>query len=313
MKKLSNTLYYQYDNSIVNALKIVPDPQTDFMNNEQLSDFLYDISKRSKSPYTNLIAANLEKGLLKFTCDERMMKIPLYLPILVYPAYSLINLSHLTKTCEKNKPTNVKFNQMLGLAAAASIMRSIIMNPEKYKKNTKILGFLAKTYATMVSKAIDKAYAINLDPLINEQIKYLCAKYFLVNLLEMPSNSSLIDTIPNVVVNQGQASVGSVKSIDILIPDDMFDSLPVFINGLAKLFPGKLTGATPSVFISNIARMFSERAMLAFDYFPYLVANIIFFHSSSMLNNEFGWDKILATTDLNNFVIEVLRLASEGQ
>jgi hypothetical protein len=294
MQKLSDSIIYKYDQSLQEALAYRFVKDTEESNKDRFSDFEYSLS-RNKGYLSNVTKNFFRSNELLFSCSENLKKFPFYLPIVITPQYSLINLYPFEKSCDNKVQTSVKTQQLLGLSSAAIFMRHIVLNQSSYEKSTRLMGVLAGIYGRLIAKSIDKSFSINLFPLIEEQIKFLASYYFLKRVATISSkdDEEIIQLCKNNIRSTTLSSSSVITILSVFNTKEGFLNFTAFNNELEKVFYSRLRGLTPNVIIANTAKLFGERMILSIDYLPYLVANIIFYMSNSLLNNEFSLEKIL--------------------
>lgn len=145
----------------------------------------------------------------------------------------------------------------------------------------------AGIFAHMFTRVLNKRYALNVDKRAYEKMLCLSAKYYMANLLCLPSES---DTVTNYALKVSESSTPFIMTeLDQAFKPESFADLASFITTIhdnAYLITQGLASLTTREFIEDFVTMYQPAAIFALEHFSYFMFNVDSVCVGAYLNNQ---------------------------
>jgi hypothetical protein len=298
MKKIGQTQIFSVTESDTSAItKVATATRERFFTLDSLTSELNELNKRVKNPLKSLALAAFSTGEVKLMRDKEYFKdIPSYLTTFTIDFNSktncyvnLIPFSRITKD-SFDIPTNVLF---AGLAAG-TVLSAITKDPARIFSNHRITKNAAIIYSRAVSKVLDKQFAISANSVIEDQIRYLLAKFYMLGCVELTNSPSVSNLALGAVT---KTSPAIVQMIDDKFTDYDYINIIEFIKALRREFP-RLNTLTIRSLYAGFAQMYRSNTILMLEYAPYTIVHSIFTSVNSNINNEYAFENIMGNESL---------------
>ncbi len=130
---------------------------------------------------------------------------------------------------------------------------------------------LALLYSKMVTKVIDRSYGISSDRILEDQVRYAAAKFFLCYSLGLnPEGERVRGLAENAVEKTASDTIRDYVE-DTFNDNIVYDTPISFYEALPELSP-RLAGLGYRTILRETARLFGYLSVSALEYSPYLIA-----------------------------------------
>ena len=151
----------------------------------------------------------------------------------------------------------------------------------------------ANIYASMVTKVLNKKYALNVDRNKQNIIMFLSAKFFMINVLGL-DNTDTVDTYAmKCCVNPNRIILEEIS--DSFSKPNIFDDFSTFMQEIIsnELTKHIVPGLTVRGFLEQFIFMYSATALFALESFPYFLYNINGVYMGAYINNQYVLEDIV--------------------
>ena len=298
MKKIS-------DGTIFN---MIPDIQTSIQSlflisrnnlnqsaSDSLKDLVDEIRKKEKLPVRlPAISALIEsKTIVPLVNREIFKTLPPLLPVLNISNMGRIttyfNIIPYVKTTDENGQIVMNRRVLLALMVGSLIVNQISNNPDKFLNNSKVLQYCATIYSRMIFKVIDRVYGISTNPVHEDQIRYLLAKFYLIHNVEL-TDITKVNGLAIGAINQSSSVV--VQTVDNNFGSENYVNINSFINGLVQL-NSKLSGFNSRKLVQDVASQYKNTGVLCIEYAPYIPMMVYTVYLNGNIFNEFTIEPML--------------------
>lgn len=160
-------------------------------------------------------------------------------------------------------------------------------------------------YAKMFVKVLDRMFAVNLDNIKADKLKFIAAKFYIMKLLGKSWNESAINTALTVCSNTTRNTILNFsKELD----DAAFDRLDKVIELISEVVDG-CSGLTVRAYLDTWMRLYGTSTIFALEYLPLFFHTIFSVAVGAHLNSEFVLESLLGKDidRLYNTVSSLLR------
>lgn len=264
---------------------------SDILPARSYSEVLSYLVKREKSPLFLRAVDDLTSGRITFLFGKRFEKIPSFLPMIGRKMPNgavnvVVNMNLYGKMKEVKGSTEKLFDiqarTLYGILIGAHLYRISIENENRIFNSAVVLKGTCSFYAAAMVKALDRNYGISSNGVAEDQIRYLFAKFFLINVLGK-EQGDMINNYALAAVTKTSASV--VQLIDKETDTETFATLESFLSFLVVKF-SRLEKLTIRSLYGQVANMFRSPAIMMVEFAPYVLINIAFFIAAANINNE---------------------------
>lgn len=312
MKSIAScSIFQEQDKSLklVDRIKSY-DVMRDTLDLKYLTDDINTIQKRYNFPLKNKVLTDLNSGNIKPIFNKDKAPIPSSLtqwltmdtrsgkPICVFnlTLYGIMN---------KDKSNfNINTRQLYTLMQSSSLTLGCMHKWNSITVNQSVLKLGASMYSKLFTKVLDRIFAVNLEPMKSDKIKYIAAKFFLINMMEKPESQ----TVNSIAYSccTGGTTLNTIQMFDSTFNKESFKNFSTFIEELALKIDGFST-LTLRGYIDSYMRMYSLNALLALEYFPAFVHTVTCPIIGAHLNNEQIIESLLGK-DMDKFYNEISNL-----
>ena len=294
MKKLSELVALRnYNGGRTSVVLAGLDYNTLKVTEDRIEDVISTIKRKENRPLKSKILSDHALGLtMPLYSPDGLAEIPSFVPMwgtkLDGKAVVAYNITQFASH-DENKNIKISVKTMFGFMLGATVSRAIALNPGILQQ-PKLLKHLTAIYVRIITKILDKNFAITVNSLHYDQIKYLCAKFFLISVVGAPNN----DTTTGIALGTVTASSETiVKSIDNDIDESMaYNDIESFLTVLAELFT-RLHKLQYRLVLNELVKLYKSPTLLIAEYAPYFIANILYTIVSANINNEYTFDSVL--------------------
>lgn len=303
MKKISDgTIFNMIPNiqESVQSLFLVSRNNMNQRSSDSLKDLVDEIRKKEKLPVRlPAISALIEsRTIIPLVNREIFKTIPPLLPVLninnMGKIFTYFNLIPYIKTIDENGQIVMNRRVLLSLMVGSLIVNQISNNPDKFLNNSKILQYCATIYSRMMFKVIDRVYGISTNPVHEDQIRYLLAKFYLIHSVEL-TDITKVNGLAIGAINQSSPVV--IQAIDNNFGSENYVDINAFINGLVQL-NSKLSGFNSRKLVQDVASQYKNTGVLCIEYAPYIPMMAYTIYLNGNIFNEFTIEPMLGKEGL---------------
>ena len=293
-RKLSECFLFNSINAPSRARIIAEMGNPEIVTGSALPDDLMEehlnvISRRYRFTNVQEIVDLARKERVVVTAYEKT-QIPPFIPSwLVYntsrQVVAVVNAAPYTKI-QKNI-IDIDTKRLFGLLMIGMLNLKLYGSNVKIVNNVPVLTTLTKIYTRMVMKVLDRNYSVNLDKVKSDQISYLVAKFFLINVVGKTDN----DTVKSIAANCCTKGVATQQQI--LSTEDnfsiRFENISVFYDTDLPSAFSILNEMTLRGVLESYCKMYGDFNFLSLEYFY----NFVAFVMTSFTSSNFGNDALL--------------------
>jgi len=310
MKSIANTFLFQITNKIIDYeknLKNVLSP-ANILKNEDIDYFIDIIDRRFNFGMKNAVIGDFKKELLIPVFNKLNIHLPTYIPVIgryedgtpiVY-----VNLTHYG-FFNKEKKFEIDSKKLYALLQVGYILRNLIQLPtRKISLNLNLAKSGSFIFSSMMTKLLDKMFALSIDPPKHDMVRFLTSKFFIINMLEKGEEG--LETTNNVAFNntQGYITKNIAQNIEF---DDIknYENIDTFLQSLNNI--NNIKNLNTRLFLHEWIKMFGEASLMSLEYFPFFLYTVF----SSFVNANIANDYIiepLCGKDLNVLYNEITKI-----
>ena len=295
MKSLKDSYIYKFYDPVVHIGDQIKslDTSGDFLKLEDIEENLTVIQKRFNYSLKNQVLNDLTNGNLKLMYNKDKFNLPYSMPCFLYQdskgkVLSVINLNLYGVRRSRTDLFDVENRALYALMQTGYIFLYSFKNWSSINMNQTILKTGCSIYSKLFTKVLDKMFAVNLNPLKGDKIRFVAAKFFLMNIMEK-SSSEIVDNMAYSVTT-GQTAKTTLFAFSDEFKAESFTSFDLFIMELAERVDG-LRNLTIREYINQFMKMYGSSTLFALDFFPFF-CHMIF---SSMVGAHFNSEYVIET------------------
>lgn len=186
---------------------------------------------------------------------------------------------------------NIDPKKLYVLLESTYLAKQIQQNPRKLD-NTIVYVEAASIYAHMLTRVLNKLYALNVDKSAFAKVIYLCAKYFFLTILRKEDS----DMVQNYCLKISGLNMIAIKDIDEAFRTEDYASIATFLTRMQEMSYLLTTGMknlTVRNYINAFLTMYGNSALFTLESFSYFLFNIISAVNGGFLNNQYAFDDII--------------------
>jgi hypothetical protein len=246
------------------------------------------IQRRFNYLLKNKVISDVQAGLVVPVFNPDTIDIPHFVPAVGMiednQAKTFVNLTNVARY-GKNHEFDIDNRKLFALLQTGSLLREVSTNWNKIVMNATIMKTGAVIYAKMFSKILDRIFAINLNKQRSDIVNFVCAKFFLIYVLEKQPGD-IVDSAAYLACYNDTTKL-TVTAADQHFTDDAYTSFESFISNLATL--DGLSGLTQRVFLQNWMKMYGPPTAIGLEYFPFFLHTLF----SAMINAHMNSENII--------------------
>ncbi len=241
------------------------------------------IRRRFKLGSASHVLSDLDSGNV-IPIFQDVTHVPSYIPAwLVEGPRSIVNLSlYATRSKDDPKSLTIDSKRLFGMLQTGSTILRVFNHQNQVGTNATLAKNLSLCYCAMISKVVDRAYALNLDPLSSDMFRFHASRFFLMNHLGREDSKTVTDI----------AFANTRNSTSRMMIEKQLDENPVstespeeFIDGIAAAI-NPLRNITTKEVISGWVRTYGDSTLFGFESGPYFVASLFSTIAGSFLAND---------------------------
>jgi hypothetical protein len=307
VKLLTETFLFEFQNKASNLREkmISYSPTMDNLDLKLLEDELNIIQKRFSFPLKNKVIDELhsKKRIVPIFNKDRI-KIPTSIPAYLYnlngKPVSLVNLTNYGNK-DKNGEFHIDTRQLFAVMQTGVVTLGCYENWNAISMNQSVAKLGASIYSKIFSKVLDKMFAVNLDPIKADKVRFIASKFFLLNVLGKTNG----ETVNNIAYGNclNGTTRTTILAFDQSLPQTAYKRLDDFINAIAQTVEGCHT-LTIRTFLDTYIKMYALSAIFALEYFPYFCHMLFSVAVGAHINSEYLIENLVGK-ELDKFYNEV--------
>lgn len=289
-KSVSNTFIYKnmnkgntITNSIVSILK-----GGKLLTEKDLNEPLIIIN-RYRFPLKTKVIEDFTSGKIRLVIPPERTKLPSYMPFFLTKdrdkIVAIIDAS-VYGTLLKDGNFKIDAKKLYCLLEGAHLALLYYMSENAIKQHGNILTRGSAIYSNMFIRILNKQFSINIDKNKLQKALFLSSKFFLINVIGLKDSNMVFNYAAK---NVTDISMNVLEDLNDEFKIEYYKDLASFIQGLEKIsdsFNLGLEGITVRGFLESYILMYDGAALLALEYFPYFIYNIISVINGGYINNQ---------------------------
>lgn len=195
--------------------------------------------------------------------------------------------------------------QLYGLMEGAYIALKLQTDPVKVMKNAELMMTTASVYTEMMTRILNKEYALTLDKVLYDKVCYCIKRFYLECVWEYPNTGF--------VSNYASSDLKYIQQFDMDALDATYSKMEIktianLLEFVKSLSP-RMSDLNLRYYIERFIKTYHGASILSIDYLPYVffvITNVVmstFLVSQTALN-----DIIKNTKNINRFYSELARV-----
>lgn len=290
MKSITKCFLFSMQNETLELAKKMNsyEPSSDNLSPSAIVDNLNTIQKRFNYPLKNKVIDDLKKERVIPIHNKVRVQIPSCIPayLIVHPQTKKITSianTTLYGVMLKDGTLQIDNRQLYAVLQTASLTLGCYENWNSLIMNQNICKQGSMMYAKMFTKVLDKMFAL-LDPIKSDKIKFITAKFFLLNVLGKADGSNVRNMAQSACTNN--TSLSTLQSFEETFQPEDFTDLSTFLKALTVNVEG-FGHLTIRTFLDSFIKMYGSSSILALEYFPAFCHMIFSALLGAHLNSEY--------------------------
>ena len=273
---------------------------------EMLSNQYSTITNYFKFPLKADIMDAVESGLVVPMMYPKGIaannKVPTSLPFILTKdkktglVEAIAIIDNYAKFDENNeKRVEIEANKLYCFLEGAYIARGLQLGFSSIRHNTTMYTEAVSIYAHMFIRVLNKEYALNVDKTAYNKVLFLAAKFFMINLLQMPDSDIVFNYATKAA---GNISPIAVKRLNDNVPKDAYQDIGRFIQALSALGYLIINGMerlTVRDYIAKFIRAYGNASIFALEHLAYFMFAIISTVNRAHITDVYAWEAALGT------------------
>jgi len=267
MKKLSDSVVFS---KLINNKELITKMKTIATSNSvkclgtgDLPNEFNSIERRINYSTKGPVMDKYLKGNIKLI-DEPSFRLPSYITTIPGVGVNGDICVYCNVNRYKSRSGEIYPKKLFALMQNALINYELLKNWNKYTNNLELMKQSCFIYSRIVTKVLDKVFALDLNAFNSDFMSYIFAKFFLVNMCERTNNELNTQIAYSCCFNK--SSLKLIEEFEMELPDTKFDSIFDLIESLQVIAAVKSINVR--TFIENFVRMYGEGALMFLDYLP---------------------------------------------
>ena len=254
------------------------------------------INKNFKYAAKNAVLNAVNNGDIYMYYAPDNMKLPVAMPFFLTMAANnkIVAIVMVDIYGVRDKDTgDVKIDpkKLYTLLESAYFARLYHIRHSSFVGKTSVISDGSKIYSHMFARVLNKKYALNLDKTKFNTVIYLASKFYMINMLGMHDS----DTVKNYAFkNCMGANPSVIEQLEDNLHPEVYKDLTTFIQFLAGDLSGlKYGDLTVRGYLEQYITMYESSALLALEYLPFFVYNVVAVSNGSFINNQYLLEDIV--------------------
>lgn len=297
-KSLENTFIYHHlnsSNAITNGvMKALM--QGTVLKKENLEEAFMIINKNFKFPLKYQVMEEVERGDIVLIYSPNNVRIPKAMPFFLTKnkngkVVSVVIVDTYGKVNPENGNVNIDPKKLYCMMEGAHLSKTYYHHHDEISKRSVIITNGSSIYSNMFARVLNKKYALNVDKTKLHKVLFLASKFYLINMLGLPDSDMTTNyALRNVIAGNPY----SLREVNELVQEEDYKDLSAFIQAISKQEVGiGLNGLTVRGYLEQYINMYDASALLALEYFPYFMYNIIAVTNGAYINNQYILEDIV--------------------
>lgn len=277
------------------------EPRLDDLNLELIEDQMNTIQKRYNYPAKNIILPEVGNTIIPIYNKTRL-SVPNYLPsyLMVNPqpnsagtnkVIAIVNLNSYGIINKKTSLMDIDERKLFGLLQCGEIFLTCYRRWNSITMNQTMCKLGSLIYSRMIVKVLDKMYAVNLDPIKADKVKFVASKFFLVNMLEKNSGAETINNMAYANCTNG-TSRNTINKFNEDFNPAAYANFGNFIQQLSMEIDG-MANLTVRTFLDTALKLYGSATLFAYEYLPMFLHTVFSVVIGCRFNQDFVLENIL--------------------
>ena len=208
----------------------------------------------------------------------------------------------------KNKEGNwvcKEIDQFISYLVSAMVNVIYYKDERLFLTNSNIAQTGSMAFSSLMTNIVDYVAKISSTPKNKAYCQYLCAKYFISNILGKDETTS---GNRNICLNISGLSEREADIVDMQIEKQSFDNIKFFANTLSKIL--RINKLTVDLIVERWMYLYGVSSVFAMELFPAFSDMMTNCYIGAYLNNQKTIEKI-AGNSMVEFTKTVLKIGSE--
>ena len=308
--------------------------ERDAIKHADLEDSLRAINRRfERYPLRSKVLDLYSNRRLILLSNKQTVQVPTLLPAWrVATSSGVAAYINVTPFTPSAGPAAIDVRKLFGFMTIGAALVASYDSYPKILASSQIAENGATVYTRMMFKPIDRITAIGMDKLRSDQVKYVLAKYYLINMMHREPSKE-VDALARRALNiassdlalsafEAQLASQISKKTEKSITDKTTDQnqvqitqaevyrkdILVFMDALSGTAPW-LSMLTSRSFLQNFASMYGAASALMMEDLTYFLALSASHQCGSEIINSFSYDPVYGVQG-DNMINEFARLVS---
>ena len=195
--------------------------------------------------------------------------------------------------------------QLYGLMEGAYIALKLQTDPVKVMKNAELMMTTASVYTEMMTRILNKEYALTLDKVLYDKVCYCIKRFYLECVWEYP-NTGLVS-------NYASSDLKYIQQFDLDALDATYSKMEIktianLLEFVKSLSP-RMSDLNLRYYIERFIKTYHGASILSIDYLPYVFFVITNVVMSTFLVSQTALNVIIKNTkNINRFYSELARV-----
>ena len=255
------------------------------INLEDIQEQLLQIKKRYNFPSKAKIFQGLKDEVIIPTYNDSY-NMPRYFNVFGkkvngQPVF-VVDLTRYASIGRATNTLSINTSDLFTLLQNAVVLGELTFNEKKYINNMKFIKTAMMCYCEMVSKVLDKNYAISTSPVTYDIYRFYISKFFLKNICGKKDEKNMDAMAYNSVINGTRLS--TIQEYNI--PDKSYLNIKELLTGLSTINNNSKVDNIRG-FVESYVRMYGEGTLLSLEYLPTFTSVLMGTAVGANLNKDF--------------------------
>lgn len=297
-KSLEKTFIYQHLNNsngitkaVVSALK-----KGTMLSKANMEEAFLIINKNFKFPLKYKVLDAIDNGGIRMVFAPHGDRLPTCMPFFLTKGrdnrvVAVVLIDTYGRIDDETKNVAIDPKKLYCLLESAYLAKVYYHHVSEVYKRTTIIKSGSAIYANMFSRVLNKKYALNVDKIKHHKILFLASKFFLINILGLPDNDI---TANYAMKNCLGGNPYILQEVNDAVDTEAYENLSTFIEALTlPVLSLGMSDLTVRGYLEQFINMYDASALLALEYFPYFVYNVISVVDGAYINNQYILEDIV--------------------
>ncbi len=272
----------------------------DAVSHEQIEDSLRAISRRfERFPLKGRTLDLYTNNRIHLLSNKQTVTVPTLLPgwRMMSDSGHVQAIVNVTQYTPAGGAGEMDVRKLFGFLVFGAVLVDTFDNWGKVTASAKLAQNAAVVYARMMHKVIDRITGVGMDRMRSDQVKFVFAKYFLVNMLQRPANetndaiakAATAGTADNALAD---FEVSIAQAAGIQTQQELYAlGILEFVDALAKCAP-HMQRLTSRGFLQNFSSLYDAPVLFAAEDACYFLALCATHQAGAEIIKGFGFDPV---------------------